>query len=209
MNLGFVILAIVTTLSRGAFVTDCSVEIKAPVDEANPYVDRLMYELQTNPDLLFSWAFKGTGKQAEEIPQDRSQKAQENSKDAILLNLQSIEFDSVNRVSHMVYNIDVGGVPKFKNINVETQVLDSMVGFNRHMRLNIKYDGPLVKKVYCNFRVMPQSPSTCRLEVTTYLKFGWFFSIFVSKKMYKNVLEWRIERFMNNMKEITETGEVQ
>jgi hypothetical protein len=33
------------------------------------------------------------------------------------------------------------------------------------------------------------------------LKFGWFFNIFITKKRYKSIIEWRIKKFSENIKD--------
>ncbi len=203
----FVILTVLTTYSHSTFVTQSYVDVARPIEDANPYIDSLVYDFQTNPDRLFSWAFKGTGKQDEpELSDVDVILKQENSKNTILLNLQKLEYFPDRKYSKMIFNIDVNDKPRFKNVEVETYVTDTMAGFNRNLRLDFKYGGSLVKIIYCNLHVMPQSPTRCRLEVDTHIKFGWFFNIFITKRMYRNVLEWRVERFMENMKEIIESS---
>jgi len=32
------------------------------------------------------------------------------------------------------------------------------------------------------------------------IKFGWFFNIFITKKRYKSIVEWRIKKFTENLK---------
>ena len=39
-----------------------------------------------------------------------------------------------------------------------------------------------------------------RLTIVTHCKFGWFFNLFISRKMYRNTVEWRIEQFLENLR---------
>ena len=57
----FVILTVLTTYSHSTFVTKSYVDVARPIEDANPYIDSLVYDFQTNPDRLFSWAFKANG----------------------------------------------------------------------------------------------------------------------------------------------------
>ena len=36
------------------------------------------------------------------------------------------------------------------------------------------------------------------------IKYGWFFNIFITKRIYKNSVEWRVNRYMNNLKKVAE-----
>jgi hypothetical protein len=36
------------------------------------------------------------------------------------------------------------------------------------------------------------------------IKYGWFFNIFINMKIYKNSVEWRVNRYMQNLKRVAE-----
>ena len=192
----FILLSVVTTYVKSTYITEAEVSVDATQEEITPIIDRMIYEFQTNPELLFDWAFKGTGQQNDA------------QADAIVLALADVEYVPEEKKSRMVLNIDVDGKPKFKNIRVESQVTDSLEADTLLTRLDIHYYGMLFKTIYLNFRVKPIDQNHNILVMDTHLQFGWFFNIFVSRKVYRQVAEWRIDRFMNNVKEMIETGEV-
>ena len=37
-----------------------------------------------------------------------------------------------------------------------------------------------------------------------HVKFGWFFRIFISQRIYRNTIDWRLERFVTNLKLMAE-----
>lgn len=196
MKFLLIMLSVMTTYVKSTYITEAEVCVNATKEEIKPIVDRMVYEFQTNPELLFDWAFKGTGQQNNA------------EADAIVLALQEVEYLPDEKKSRMVFNIDVDGKPKFKNIRVESQVTDSLEADTVLTRLDIHYYGMLFKTIYLNFRVKPIDQNHQRLVMDTHLQFGWFFNLFVSRKVYRQTAEWRIERFMNNVKEMIETGEV-
>lgn len=190
------LLAVLTTYTKGTYHTECTVEVNAPVAEANKVVDRLVYEFQSDPDALFEWAFVGTGQQ------------HDTEKDAFILHWDSVLYVPERNYSRIEMEVKVPGVRTFKDVVLESIVTDSLRGDNRDVRVDIMYAGNLLKQAYGNFHVTPAGTGTCTLSMDLHIRFGWFFNIFVSRRVYRNVVEWRVERFMNNLKEMTETGTV-
>jgi hypothetical protein len=41
-----------------------------------------------------------------------------------------------------------------------------------------------------------------------HVRFGWFFRIFISRKVYSETIDWRLVRFVNNLKLRSEGIEV-
>ena len=191
-----ILLSIATSYVQSTYITKADVEVMAAKEEVKPLVDRMVYEFQTNPELLFDWAFKGTGQQGDA------------EKDAIVLALQDLKYNPKDRTGKMVFNINVDGKPKFRNIQVETFAVDSLEADTILTRVDIDYKGLLFNTIFLNFRVKPISGNICSIVMDTHLKFGWFFNIFVSRKVYRETVEWRIDKFMHNVKEMAETGEV-
>lgn len=37
-----------------------------------------------------------------------------------------------------------------------------------------------------------------------HIRFGWFFNIFITQKRYRDIVEWRMQGFMNNMRDEAE-----
>ena len=50
----------------------------------------------------------------------------------------------------------------------------------------------------------PNAIGTQHLHITTHCQFGWFFNLFISRKMYKNTVEWRIQQFLENLRNTAE-----
>ena len=192
----FLILTILTTYSKGTYHTECTVPVVASQTVTNQMIDRLIYEFQTNPDTLFTWAFMGMGQQGNE------------DKDAIVLVLNDIVYIPEQNYSRLLMDIVVPKFRRFRDVELESIVTDVFEGPVRHVRVDIYYAGNILKEAYGNFYVTPIDDNNCTLSIDINVRFGWFFNIFVSKKVYKNVIEWRANTFMENLQEMAETGKV-
>lgn len=192
MMLLSVLLAFMTTYSQSTFHTECPVEVNAPVEACNAVIDTLIYQLQTDPQLLSPWAFAGTGKQADD------------NKNAIFLVWKESEYNPDTHYSRLLFDILVNGRPQFKDAVIESLVTDTMANDRRDIRVDIYYSGSILKEAWGNFHVQPTSDSTTNMSIDIHIKFGWFFRIFISRKVYSETIDWRVERFMQNLKMASE-----
>lgn len=194
MKLLFVLLAMLTTYSQSTFHTECPVEVNANAEACNAVIDTLIHQLQTDPKLLSPWAFAGTGEQTDD------------SKNAIYLIWKESEYNPETHYSRLLFDILVNGKPQFKDAVIESLVTDTMAGNRRDIRVDIYYSGAILKEAWGNFHVLPTSDSTANMSIDVHIKFGWFFRIFISRKVYSETIDWRVERFMQNLKMAAEGG---
>ena len=180
MMLLSVLLAFMTTYSQSTFHTECPVEVNAPADACNAVIDTLIYQLQTDPQLLSPWAFAGTGKQTDD------------NKNAIFLVWKESEYNPDTHYSRLLFDILVNGRPQFKNAVIESLVTDTMANDRRDIRVDIYYSGSILKEAWGNFHVQPTSDSTTNMSIDIHIKFGWFFRIFISRKVYSESIDWRV-----------------
>lgn len=183
-----------TTYANGMFSSHCKIPILADSLTANAVIDDLIRQFQGDPERLFDWALKGTGQQ-----NDGS------DKDAVILVFNSTTFNPQTGIS--VLNVDaiVPGFTTFRNIDIESLVTDEqLTNGQRRIRVEIFYSGSLLKKAYGIFYVKPVSSTETHLSIQINIKFGWFFNMFITQKRYKALAEFRIEKFMQNLKEESE-----
>jgi len=57
-----------------------------------------------------------------------------------------------------------------------------------------------LKNGFGTITVVPQKDNEQLLVTNVRIKFGWFFNIFITKKRYKSIVEWRIKKFTENLK---------
>ena len=52
--------------------------------------------------------------------------------------------------------------------------------------------------------MQPQSDDSVKIAMDVHIKFGWFFRIFISRKVYSETVDWRLERFVENLRLLAE-----
>ena len=183
-----ILFSVLTTLSEGMFHTSYEEEANATVEACNVVVDSLISNLQTDPQLLSDWAFAGLGRQ-------------DNPKrNAVYLVWKHSEYYPERQYSKLVLDVLINDKPMFKDVVMESQVTDTMIDGIRDIRVDIYYSGSLLKQAYGIFHVIPTGENTAKIGIETHIKFGWFFRIFITRRVYSETIDWRLIRFIQNLK---------
>ena len=182
-----ILFSVLTTLSDGMFHTQYETEVGASAEACNVVIDSMIYYLQTDPEMLSEQFFAGLGKQAD------------SKKNAFYLIWKESEYLPEQQYSKLVLDVLVDERPFLKNVVIESQVTDSMQGTQRDIRVDIHYAGTLLKEAYGTFHVIPTGENTAKIGMDVHVKFGWFFRIFISRKVYSETIDWRLVRFVTNL----------
>lgn len=182
------LLLILTTLKDGIFHTEYETEVAASSQECNMVIDSMIYYLQTDPEKLSENFFGGLGKQSD------------SNKNAFYLIWKQAEYKPEQKYGKLILDVLVNGVPFLKDVVVESVVTDSITDNQRDIRVDIHYAGTLLKEAYGTFHIVPTGENTTRIGMDVHVKFGWFFRIFISRKVYSDTIDWRLVRFVNNLK---------
>lgn len=188
MTLLTILLLILTTLKDGMFHTEYETEVAASSQECNMVIDSMIYYLQTDPEKLSENFFGGLGKQSD------------SNKNAFYLIWKQAEYKPEQKYGKLILDVLVNGVPFLKDVVVESVVTDSITDNQRDIRVDIHYAGTLLKEAYGTFHIVPTGENTTRIGMDVHVKFGWFFRIFISRKVYSDTIDWRLVRFVNNLK---------
>ena len=191
-----IFLSVLTTFSDGTFHTQYETLVDASALKCNETVDSMIYYLQTDPKILSENFFVGLGMQDDK------------SKNAFYLEWKESSYNPENHYSKVLLDVLVDERPFLKNVEIESSVVDTMVGDRRDLRVDIYYAGHLLKQAYGTFHVMPIENNKTRLAMDVHVKFGWFFRIFISRKVYSETIDWRLMRFVQNIKLTAEGVEV-
>ena len=167
-------------------------------DHANEVIDQFVYEMQTDMNGLFTWAFIGTENQGDT-----------KGKDAVSIKYVGNTYEPETRTGKLITTIEVLGVPWFKNREIGSIYRDSVVNKTRYARLEITYSGSLLQAANGQFHTTPIDDNHTRLHFELNVVLGRFFSAFVTTKTWNEVASWRIVTMVNNIKEFAETGTVQ
>ena len=183
------LLSVVTTYTNSTYHTRCEEPVSAPASVANSIVDTLVYQFQTDPERLFDWAFVGTTLQGDK------------DKDAFQLVWKENTYVPEENSSRLLFDVVVPGFTTFRDLTLETTLTDTFdTRGNRHARLDLHYSGNMLRVFNLTFSVLPVTHDSCTLILDGEVKFGWFFNMFISRKVYRNVIEWRLQRFLLNVR---------
>ena len=183
-----ILFSVLTTLSDGMFHTQYETEVMASADTCNVVIDSMIYYLQTDPEKLSKHFFAGLGKQDDV------------KKNAFYLIWKKSEYLPEKQYSQLVLDVLVNEKPFLRNVVIDSQVTDSVQGAQRDIRVDIRYAGTLIKEAYGTFHVLPSSEKGAKVGIDVHVRFGWFFCIFISRKVYSETIDWRLVRFIQNIK---------
>lgn len=182
-----------TIYENSMFQTYCQKVVNSSMAIADGTVDDFIGQFRGDPELLFEWALKDLGQQTD------------NDKNAVILELKSTTFNPETSVGAILTDIVVPGFTTFKDINIDSKVTKTkLANGSTRVFVDVYYSNSFLKKAYGTFYVKPISNNQVLLTINVNVKFGWFFDIFITQRRYKNIAEWRINGFMENMKKEAE-----
>jgi hypothetical protein len=191
-----ILFSVLTTLSDGMFHTQYEANVDMRAEVCNQVIDSMIYYLQTDPEMLSEQFFAGLGKQDDV------------KKNAFYLIWKESEYLPETQYSKLVLDVLVNEKPFLKDVKIESQVTDSMQGMQRDIRVDIDYAGSLLKEAYGTFHILPTGENSAKIGMDVHVKFGWFFRIFITRKVYSETIDWRLVRFVTNLKLRAEGVEV-
>lgn len=183
-----ILFSVLTTLSDGMFHTRYETEVSASAESCNVVIDSMIYYLQTDPAKLSEQFFAGLGKQ------------EDAKKNAFYLIWKESEYVPEKQYSKLVLDVLVNERPFLSDVVIESMVTDSLSGDRRDIRVDIHYAGTLIKEAYGTFHVLSMGEKSAQIGMEVHVKFGWFFRIFISRKVYSETIDWRLVRFVTNLK---------
>ena len=184
--------SVLTTLSDGMFHTSYETNVGASTEKCNVVIDSMIYYLQNDPKMLSEKFFGGLGKQ------------EESNKNAFYLIWKASEYLPDKQYGKLVLDVLVNEKPFLEDLVIESQVTDTMSGTQRDIRVDIYYSGSMLKEAYGTFHILPTSETTAKMGMDVHVKFGWFFRIFITRKVYSETIDWRLMRFVTNLKLVAE-----
>ena len=185
-----------SSYSNKTFHTLSECEFNVPEERVMEVVDRFVYEFQADVPQLFTWAYIGTGNEGD------------SERDALAINYKESHYDPVTRESYNILDVIVNGKPMFKDRRIGGHYNDTTINGTYHSRLDIDYSGSMLDKADAQFHITPLDSARVRVQLEINMRFGWFFNIFVTNRVWTNNVEWRVGVVLDNIKEYAETGTV-
>lgn len=211
MNLLCLLFAITSWYANKTYSTVCAVPVDAPVEVSDSIFVRFIHDFQTSPDALFDWALYGTGTQDDQ------------EKNAFLLEYKETVYIPEENYGRIKTDIIIPGFTRIKDIVLDGVVLDesrplvynpdlivdsigmhNIPHWTRHFDIDVTYSGKLLEHGYGNLFIIPVDETHSAFMMDINLKYGWFFNLFINMKVYRNSVEWRVNRYMNNLKRVAE-----
>ena len=177
-----------TDYLEGHFRTQYKTKVKASDLIAQDVASDLIKDFHNSPGNLFNWALKDLG-------------LQDKKKNDVIFILKTSNTDSKTGVTHGEFDIIVPYFTTFKNVKVDAIVSKSKyVNGEMKVTANIIYSSLLLKYAVGTVTIVQQKNNELLFITNVSIKFGWFFNIFITKNRYKSIVEWRIKKFTENLK---------
>ncbi|MDD4971660.1 MAG: hypothetical protein PHT07_19715 [Paludibacter sp.] len=180
--------SITTVYQDGEFKTRYVIRVKATENEVCEVATKLIYDFHNTPGNLFNWALKDLG-------------LQDKKKNDIIFILKTSVTDEKTGITHGTFDIIVPLITSFDNVVVDAIVSKTKCN-NKEMKVsaNIIYSSFLLKHGLATLTIVPLKNNEQLFITNVSIKFGWFFNIFITKRRYNSIVEWRIKKFTENMK---------
>lgn len=203
-----------TTYQNHVYRTQCSVDVNAPASSSDIVIDQLVYDFQYDFEHLFKWAFLNLGKQNDD------------DRDALLLSSKSITYIPEEEYGKIVLDVIIPHLTTFRDVTVEGIIADhkqqsdyapdcvsdgltmeKIPTWTRHMYIEAHKTGIVFKKAYGNIYVIPVSETKSVWYIDINFHFSWLLRTFMTRRIYRNTIQWRVEQYLNNLKTAAENPE--
>jgi len=178
-----------TSYKSGIFTTECKVWIDASEEVTDGIMDDFIVQYRSNLDSLFTWALKNMNLRGE-------------SDEFIIYYLKSSEYDPQTEIIHGKIDVIVPKILTVDDIAIEGKIYKKEAS---DKKIVVQYDilkaTGFVKNADATFIILRENEQGAWCTLDLRVKFGWFFNIFVTQKIYKKNLEWRFEQLAVNLKE--------
>jgi hypothetical protein len=180
--------SISTVYRDGRFQTYYRNTLKSSNKITSDVADYLVSDFHNSPGHLFEWALKGLGLK--------------NKKNELIIIFKASHYDNKTGIAHGVFDIVVPGFITFHDVKVDAIVTKTSYtsGVNK-VRANIIYSSLLLKNAVGSLYLIPRENNDFLVETNVEINFGWFFNLFITQKRYKSIVEWRIKKFAENIKD--------
>jgi len=190
--------SISTIYKEGEFISFCQVEVNASDSISGLVVSKFVSQMCYDIDQLFEWGLKGLL-----LP---------NEKDEILVfHFKTTTYNKNTGVLRALGDVVVPNVTTLSNLYVDNKVTQKLFpDGHKEVSLKLSSANTFLNDMHGVFKFYPKKNKKIGYyTIETHVKFGWFFDIFITQKRYKQILEWRILKVMQNLKEESEKRQKQ
>jgi hypothetical protein len=180
--------SISTVYKNGEFTTYSQAWITASDSISNEVTDDFDYQMHYNLDALFGWALKGLNLRKEK-------------NELMIFYFKSTKYDKETHIIRGVGDVIVPGVITFPNIKIDSRLTNKkFTNGKRAINISLLYSDGFLKNMNGTLTVIPKKSKTTLITLETRIRFGWFFNIFITQHRFRQIMEWRFKRFVQNIK---------
>lgn len=182
----------VSEYKDGTFHTSSVMEVKAPFHVVKSVYLSIVDGMKTSPTKELDWAFLNMSKAT-------------GSREEFLMREEGVKYDPKNNKYQLKLRIGLKDQePGLYNIDakLKTQTYPNgkyEISFCTTQKIKI------MNTCGITLHLMQKDANTSVVCLHSDMSFSWFFNIFFTEKRYKNVLEWRLEQFLLNVKNRSES----
>jgi len=182
--------SISTVYKNGEFITYCQLSDNVSDSISNEMINKFVYQMCYDLDGLFSWGLKGMN-------------LARNKDELLRFDFKTTKFDKKTSILRGIGDIIVPRITTFPNIYIDCRVTQKKYSNRcRDVRLDLITANPFIKKMSGVYTFSPKGRNkTGNYILETHIQFNWFFDIFITQYRYKKIIEWRIRKIVQNMKE--------
>jgi len=185
-----------TVYKNGEFITYTQVWVDASDSISNGVTKDFVYQMHYNLDALFGWALKGMNLRKEK-------------NELMVFYFKSTAYNTETHVIRGVGDVIVPGVITFPNIIIDSKLSERKFSNGKStVNIDLLYSDGFLKKMFGTFNVIPKSKNVSLFTLETHIRFGWFFNIFITQNRFKKIMEWRLKKFVYNIRDEAERREL-
>jgi len=179
--------SISTVYKDGVFISQYRCKVNVSEKVIDEVTNDLVSDFHSSSSNLFNWALKDLGLQ--------------NEGNELIIILKSSNHDVKTGITHGLFDIEVPYFKTFSDIKVDA-IVSKTKNSNGVTKVsaNIIYSSLLLKNGLAILYAIPQKNNELIFFTNVTIRFGWFFNIFITKRRYKSIVEWRIKQFTENMR---------
>ena len=165
--------------------------VNAPISETDKIFTEILEGFKTSPVKDLSWAFEGLGDVG--------------AKEDVLMYERSVTFDK-NTSKYVLDLLVVMNNDKEMVVEVEGELKNAIHATGkREITLKVTKKVKILNEGIICITAIPHINNTTVIILHSKLRFGWIFDMFFTQNRYKNILEWRFDGFLKNVKNRVET----
>ena len=187
--------SISTVYKDGEFITYSQVWVNASDSISNRVSNDFVYQMHYNLDELFGWALKGMNLRKEK-------------NELMIFYFKSTSYNKESHIIRCIGDVIVPVIITFPNIIIDSRLSERKFTTGKStINIDLLYSDGFLKKMFGRFTIIPKRNNASLFTLETHIRFGWFFNIFITQNRFKKIMEWRLKKFVHNLRDEAERRE--